>query len=185
MNYEIKTVYSIDDMERLCDIFSSKTILSRISNNLNKIIIMFFVVAQWVCTIMLLIMCIFDKSSRTVISFLVLIALILLGSYMFRIGKKIRSYSDLECEAAWEAYPYKGEQIFFQFLSDAFFVSSINIECKLDYAEVVRLYEDDKSFYLISSDTSAYILPKRDFEIDIDEFRNFITSVTQLQMEHS
>lgn len=181
MNYEIRTVYSKEDIEGFCEAYSARNKLSRTFRKFNKVATTIFAVVQWGIALLLLIASIVLKFSLKSEGFFIFAVIIFMGLVIFYSGRR----SSFESKIAWKAYPYKGEQIVFNFLPGGFFILERNSETEVRYEGLVRVYEDDKRFYLFNTPRNAFILPKRDFKIDIDEFRNFITSVVQLQVEHS
>ena len=154
--FEIKTVYSSEDLEGLYDAFLSGEKSVRISKKTTKAASTFGAILFWVFA-----------------------ALILLGWLMFFMGnRRFRS------KAVWNAYPNKGEQILFRFSSDGFLSTQGHLETKVSYAGIVRLCQDSQRLYLFTSPQVAYILPKRDFIEQVDAFREFICASTGLQMEY-
>lgn len=180
MEYEIRTIYIREDFEGLYDTFSSKKksipIYKKVINMISIIIAALF----WGLIVVLFIKSIVTSGIRDFKYFLHSILIIWAGIVIFYVSRR-----SFKVKEMWKRYHDKGEEIVFRFLPDKLVISERNSETKVNYAGIVRLYEDDKRFYLFTSERYAYILPKRDFITEIDEFSNFITSVTKLQIEHN
>ena len=178
--FEIKTVYSREDLEGLYDAFLSGEKSARISKKITKAASTFGAILFWAFAALTLISNLFTGSLYIfLIAFSMSAVIALLGWLMFFMGnRRFRS------KAVWNAYPNKGEQILFRSSSDGFLSTQGHLETKVSYAGIVRLCQDSQRLYLFTSPQVAYILPKRDFIEQVDAFREFICASTGLQMEY-
>ena len=175
--FEIKTVYSREDLEGLYDAFLSGEKSARISKKITKAASTFGAILFWAFAALTLISNLFTGSLYIfLIAFSMSAVIALLGWLMFFMGnRRFRS------KAVWNAYPNKGEQILFRFSSDGFLSTQGHLETKVSYAGIVRLCQDSQRLYLFTSSQVAYILPKRDFIEQVDAFREFRTCIHNLK----
>lgn len=179
--FEIKTVYSREDLEGFYDAILSGRKSFRISRNVIKVAATFVAILFWILAALVLIASLFIEDLPALLPTLPLSAgTALLGWWIFSMGNwKFRS------KAVWKAYPNKGEQLLFRFSPDGLLSTQGYTESKISYAGITRLCEDSQRLYLFTSPQVAYILPKRDFAEQVDAFREFICASTGLQMEYN
>ena len=182
MEYNIQTVYQREDIEGFYEAFLAGKKPVRAAKKVSKVIATILAVLFWACAAFMLIAQICIGDITAVLSGLPLTFIMAaLGLLMFTSGRK-----PFKSKASWKAYPNKGEQLSYCFREHDFILTQANSETKTSYSGIVRLFEDKRRFYLFNSPQTAHILPKRDFAPSyVDEFRDFITAVTGLVMEHS
>ena len=184
MDCEIKTVYRPEDLEGLQNAYLLGKKHMKILNKISGIISTLSAVILWCIGALFIIGGMIDISQnfsiQGIFAYLPMtLVFILLGLWVYSVGHR-----GFKIRYSWKMYPFKNTEIAHHFYPDKYIIAQPSSETINKYSIIIRLFEDEKRFYLFTSPQTAHILPKRDIDESIDVFRDFITKATGLEMEY-
>ena len=183
MDYTIKTVYRPEDLNGLYNAFLLTKKSMKAADKIRRIISTALAAVFWGMTALVLLPAVIgsieNRSMQRLLSALPLtLVFLLIGLWLYSTGHR-----SFKSKLSWKSYPFKNVEIVHRFYSDRYTVSQPSSETTNEYSLIIRIVEDESRFYLFTSPQTAHILPKRDFQGNVDAFRSDIAEATGLMVE--